>query len=523
MDGGRIKFSLEEILYYVFFSILIFTKGIGLDEGSILFRSCLLTAIFLLGCKFLLGQYSMIEIVFVGILGLWGAATFKITGSLGMFVYVLMIVGLKNIPVKRVFKVGAVVWGVCMLFTLTAAVFCGRTGVRLVHEKLGLGPVIRESLGYTHPNVLHVTYVVFMAFVLYLCKEKGKKSAWAILLLLLGDVFIFIYSLSYTGLLISFAYFICYFYFSFRKRITKTEKVLIQCILPVCVIISAILPPLLSDGIIYKLLNSLLNNRVWAIKAYYELYPVTLFGMKSEGITFSIDNSYVFALMNYGAVFLIAAVIVYWMLIRYCLKNEMRGELAIICTFLFAGLSEPFLFNASIKNVTVIFLGNYLYAKAGNKSGLRFWSAKNRSFEVRTDFLLNIKRQIELLNKRPIMVIVLAAGCAAFLYLCSKDCIKLEAVYADEKLCDCAGETVTLPNDIPKEGIMIIGEANAETNYYYFDRQNSRLIDIMDKRLKVSISLYAAMTAGVTALCVMLGRLNNRRDLPLHKNSDIID
>lgn len=504
MDCRKIRISIEEILYYTFFPLLIFTKGIGLDEGSVLFRICLLASFFLLGCKLLLGRYRGVEILIIGLLGVWGAATFMITGSLGMFVYVLLIVGMKNIPVKRVFKVGAAVWSLCMFFTITAALFFGRTGVRLVHEKLGIGPILRESLGYTHPNVLHITYVVFMAFILYLCKAKGKKLAGIILLLLAGDALIFMYSLSFTGLLISFVYLICFFYFSFRKQITKPEAMLIQCILPGCMILSLLLPLLVEDGILYQICNRLLNNRIWAITVYYADYPVTLFGMRSDGITFSIDNSYVSALMNYGVFFMAVMAFVYWMLIRYCLKREQRGELAIICTFLFAGLSEPFLFNASVKNITVIFIGSYLFWKISRESGFSFLSSRNKTLEISMHFWQSIKSRIALMNKKTVISIFLVLVCGVFLFLFPKNCVKLDRVYVDEKLCDCEGETTVLTEDMTKERTLIIGREGSDIPYYCFTAENSSLIAVMDIRAKISISLYLALAGSLSGMILLL-------------------
>ena len=104
MENGKEQISLEELLYYILFAVISFSKGVGLDEGELLFRVCLLVGIMLLACKFLIGKYSILEIVIAGVMGIWGIFTFKITGSLGMFIYIILIIGMKNVPVKRVLK-----------------------------------------------------------------------------------------------------------------------------------------------------------------------------------------------------------------------------------------------------------------------------------------------------------------------------------------------------------------------------------------------------------------------------------
>lgn len=494
--------SIEEILYYIAETLFLFTKGIGLNEGDALFRVCFLTGAFLILIKLMIGQYSLKEIIFIGALGVWGVVTFRITGSLGMMVYVFLIVGIKKISIQKVFRVGAAAWGICMLYTSTAAIFFERTGVRRVHEKFGLGPLLRESLGYTHPNVLHVTYVVFMAFVLFRTKKEGKKLFNLILLLFAGNVFVFIYSLSLTGVLFSMVYLAMFFYFRNRKNLSKMEGALVQLIPPACVLISLLAPLFIKDGFFYQVFNKLLNNRVWAIKAFYELYPVTLFGMRSEGMTFSLDNSYAYALMNYGVWFILIMVLAYSLLIRYCLINDKREELAIICSFLIAGLSEPFLFNASIKNITVFFLGEYLYKTfEGDKIIYKPFVRLNREV-VFSNGVRNILDSIRsIISKKTAAILFVAIFMVMFGIVLPKNCEGIEDVYADESMCDCEGNAALLPEIDESGNTLYIGGANKNVRYYHFTYQNSNLIAVMDLRKRISISLY---TACLGSLLVML-------------------
>lgn len=484
--------SVEEILYYMLFAIIISTKGVGLDEGSVLLRICLLIGSCFLGAKLLIGKYSLAEIVVVGLLGIWGVINFKISGSLAMYIYIVLIVGMKNVPVKRVFGVGAVVWGICIFFSITAAVFGGRTGVRIVHEKLGMGPLLRESLGYAHPNVLHVTYVVLMAYVLYLCSaQRGRKLVRTIFLLMLGDFFIFLYSLSYTGLLFSFVYLCAFFYFTYRTRMSKMEIVLIQCIVPMCLVVSIVFPLLLEyGGILYSIINGILNNRVWAIRVFFDQYPLTLFGMHSEGMLFSIDNSYVYALRECGVIPWCGIMVIYCFLIRDCIKHNKRKELAIICAFLFAGLSEPFMYNSSIKNITVIFIGELLYEKL---------QAQKVIFQAYTKMNKILKLpeiQLRAINIKSIGIYILIVFILVCTYLSITTDSGITAVYVNESLCDVPGTTVALPDDIETDKTIIIGEKNDDMNYYFFSRENSKLIEVMDIRKNISVSVYVAIIIG---------------------------
>ncbi|NBJ91327.1 hypothetical protein D5281_01685 [bacterium 1xD42-62] len=502
MEDNKVQVSLEELLYYILFAVILFTKGVGLDEGSLLFRGCLMLGVLLLACKFLVGQYSMAEIIIAGVLGIWGAFTFKVTGSLGMFIYVVLAIGMKNVSVKRIFVVGTTVWSICMFYSVTAAVFWGRTGVRRVDEKFGMGPVLRESLGYTHPNVLHITYVLLMVFALYLCINHKKKIFYTVCLLLLGNLYVFMYSFSSTGVLTSAVLFILFFYFYKRRKFSLWETGIIQGLPIVCVIISIVFPMALGNGILFEIVNKIFNSRLWAIKVFFALYDISLFGGGNEGIDFSLDNSYVYAINEYGVIPFIMLTAAYVLLLRYCIKKNLRMELAVICTFLFAGISEPFLFNASIKNITFIFLGEFLYRVIENeKCVFKLLSRYNKCFLFSCDFGIKLKKRLSSTRWKMVAGVALTAGILSFLLLFPKDVIGINQVYVDEKLCDAARDTVRLTEFPAVDGTMYIENASKDINYYYFTHENSQLIELMDLRFKISLSVYIAVAVGILYMC----------------------
>lgn len=505
MENGKEQISLEELLYYILFAVISFSKGVGLDEGELLFRVCLLVGIMLLACKFLIGKYSILEIVIAGVMGIWGIFTFKITGSLGMFIYIILIIGMKNVPVKRIFITGVSVWGICMFFSAAGAVFAGRTGVRIIHERFGMGPILRESLGYTHPNVLHITYALFMTFLLYLYIENKKKILYVVCLLLLGNAYVFMYSMSSTGMLMTIALLVLFIYFDKRKCLSKTESLLIQGMPLLCVMFSIVLPLALRDGVFYEKLNRLFHSRIWAVIYFFDRYKITLFGSGSEGMDFSIDNSYVGALHSYGLIPLIIMIAVYSFLLRYYIKKNGRKELAVICTFLFAGLSEPFLFNASIKNITVIFIGHFLYEMTQNGNNIfQLFSKYNRLFSFPCDIWAKMRGSLSEINWKRVMGVAAASSIVCFLFLFPGNRIQIEKVYGEESLCDVRGDTLCLPKPPVMEKTLYIENISEDVNYYCFTNENSHLIEVMDLRYKISVSLYAAAIAGMLYACGQL-------------------
>lgn len=487
------KISLEELIYCVMLSLLLCLKGIGLEEGSNIFRIGLLMAMFLFATKILIGKYSIRELMIIGFGILWGIISFFHIGSLSILIYALIILGMKNVSISRAMKSGVAIWSGCFVITVTAAIFLNRTGVQLVHEKLGLGPVIRESLGYSHPNVLHVTYIVLMTFVLYCCKKENAFRT--IVLLLLGDAFVFMYSLSYTGLMISFLLIGEYIYFMYRSRISLIEKLLIMCILPMCIIVSTIMPYLVdSEGIIYRICNSILNNRIWAIKVFFHYYDINLWGQKILIDSFSLDNSYIYALAWHGVVFLIIMFIGYWLLIRDYLKWERRKELSVIITFLVAGLTEQFLFNSSIKNITFVFMGEVLF-RLIQKDEKEIVLVRHTSCLVTVPqswFKIIKQKWDEVCWKR----VVIHYICLNFIIILALLLLKTSPynqVYVNEKLCDCSADLVSADQINDSENTLIIGKTTDDNRFYYFTNENSKLIWVQNVRYKISLSIYLSL------------------------------
>ena len=151
---------------------------------------------------------------------------------------------------------------------------------------------------------------------------KKENIVKTLILLAIGNIFIFIYSMSYTGLLISAVLVVAYIFFIYRRNITKLESFLIQAVLPGCIIVSNVLVPLIDEySLLYRIINTLLNSRIWAIKFFFDEFSLTLFGEKIMFNNYSLDNSFTYALAWYGVVFVVIIFIGYFGVVRKYLKN----------------------------------------------------------------------------------------------------------------------------------------------------------------------------------------------------------
>lgn len=356
----------NELFYYLFFVIMVMVKGTGMYEGMKLYTLGLFLAMLCLGIKLVIDRYTVGEVIIVGMLIGLGLAIYHYSGETAALIYIGMAVGMKNIPIRRIFTIGGLAWGGCFLGRAVLAMSGIRRGMVLVHEKLGLGPLLRWSFGYPHPNVMHITYTVLAAFALYLFKPQKKKMYIWLAVLMIGNCIIFCYAFSFTGFLLTTFLLVLYFYFGIRNKITRIERIFILAIFPACILFAVALPLGMEKGCFLNFMddfmNDLFNTRFLASRVYiYE--GLSLFGkdFSQSDITFALDSSYVYLLVKEGAVFFTVLVIGYEGMIIRMLKENRRTELAIVLAFLIAGISEPFLFNTSFKNITFLFLGYYLF------------------------------------------------------------------------------------------------------------------------------------------------------------------
>lgn len=379
----KITMKRSELFYYLFFVSLLMAKGIGLYDGQLLYKGVLIVAGVAWIGKILLTEYTKREAAIVTILVVMGAVSYLVSGEKGALLCVLLITGLKNINIKGLFHIGMVVWGVCFggMFLLHTSHLL--EGPFKVHEKYGLGMLIRWGLGYSHPNVLHISYLVFAIFLLYLVKDKNFFRTFTIVLV--GNVIIFLYSLSSTGFIVVNVYLCLSLYWKFRKNLTIVEKAMIQLLLPICLLYSLLLPITL-EGQGFEILNKLVNTRLNLSKHFLTNYAPTLFGVSLEQVTTSqltMDNSYVFAFVLYGGILFALLVYGYVLLIHRLCKEKETKKLAVVLSCLIGGLTEPFLFNTSFKNLSLLFFKDLMFEEE-KECSISFLSGYNEevTFEV---------------------------------------------------------------------------------------------------------------------------------------------
>lgn len=353
---------LGEILYVLSFVPLLFAKGIGLYDGQPLFTCFVLMALAFGIAKLAVTKYSFKDMLLIAGLVALSLIVYKYSTEKGILFYTWMIIGMKDVRLKEVMRWGLGIWSVAFGGTLFVSLFCLHDTLYKVHDKLGLGHIFRWGLGYPHPNVLHVSYLILLVFLVYHIRERfnWKTAFW----MFLGNCYIFLYSVSYTGFVIITVYLLGNLYWKYRGRFGKIEQVLCECIFPACVLVS-VLGPLVLKGKAFAIVNKLLNTRLYLSGLFLKRENISLFGNNIGLLTNQVktmDSSYVYALIAYGVVTFAVIIVGYLYLIHKYIKEQKGMELMMIFALLAAGLTEPFLFNTSYKNISLLFMAEAIFS-----------------------------------------------------------------------------------------------------------------------------------------------------------------
>lgn len=363
--------KLKELFYYIFFILMIAAKGIGLDSGDRLYYVLSAIAFVCMVCKLCITKYSLKELTAMGALCLIAFLAYVNSGRLGIVLSILAIIGIKDIKISKVFRLGLIVYGICFTGTVLAAANGVIPNPMVVHEKSGIGEVIRWGMGYSTGNVFHISYFILAVFIVYSLREK--YSLRHLFYLFGGNLLVFAFSLSYTGVTVTVFYLLLSLYAVKRKKLNKPERICCQLPLPFCVLFSFIMPFFSTTGIGQKL-DAMLQARLSFSYYYLTNQPVTLLGARMKDVPnfwVIMDNGYVFILMTYGIAAFLLFYIGYTVIItRYSRRGGANSELAIIFSFLLYGIMEQFISNVFM-NISLLFLGEALFERQDGKEAVK--------------------------------------------------------------------------------------------------------------------------------------------------------
>ena len=260
------KNKTKELFYYLFFGLMVLAKGIGLDSGVRFYYFLSAAACLCLGIKLILTKYTRKQIGAMAFLCVIAFVSYRNAGRLGIVLTVLALIGLKDMDLKKLFRMGLAIYGCAFAWTVIMAKFGVIHNPLDVHVKGG-EELIRWGMGYSTGNVFHISYFILTVF---LCYTWGRRyDIKRMLALMGGNLVVFLFSLSYTGVIVTTFFLIVYFYAIKRRKLSRIERILFQLPLPLCLIFSFGGPFLLDIPLMQKV-DAMMQARL-SFSAYFLL------------------------------------------------------------------------------------------------------------------------------------------------------------------------------------------------------------------------------------------------------------
>ena len=350
--------KINEKAFLIFLYLNVFCKGIGLGNDSKIYLLLLFLSIFFIVFKIINEKYTKNEFLICGLMFIIGLVSFLVTHKPTLFLTIICLIGMKNVNIDKIFKgmFNIRFVGFILIISLSLIGIIPNNSISMWRNgKLD----VRYALGFGHPNSLHLALFILISLYLYI-KNKNIKLINYIFLIIINQ-FIYHYSLSRTGYLLTFLLIITFMvikYIKVNKRIINIFTKLLLIFLIAFSFISGLMYSPNND--VMNKLNKIFNGRIAFSNYYLKNYDATLFGNRTilQDNKALFDNGYLFLYLQYGIIGMIFIIgLIYEIIKSKEIKNDCKKNVLVLfyLVYLFVESFSPNIF----MNIILLF-GSYV-------------------------------------------------------------------------------------------------------------------------------------------------------------------
>lgn len=383
---SAIFFYLPFCMYTFCYALIKMTTISTVLDVSVITSTLMNFALLLLLVKIILSKMTINSFVVNFFLILLGLLTNYYSNRNDFLAVILFILaGCRGVEINKFIKCSLCIHAIIMFGTLIACIF----GILPDWTYQDSG-AIRHSCGFVYPSIVSSLFFYMSMSILYL----RKKYNWSIIFLMEALNFYVYYM---TGNLTAFAFLAIAFvaYKIVLARENKLQKTALTPIrrgiisLPVvCFFISLLLSLAYKNGQSYAMvLNVFFHNRLRMAAQGIGNYGIHLFGTEVQwvgnggrGYTFEsylsynfVDNSYMYIMITYGIIAIIAIILLYLLSVKWSLSSEnFRLCFVLVCIIIYS-LIEPRLieiyFNPFVLSAALLFYERLLILRDDLRNG----------------------------------------------------------------------------------------------------------------------------------------------------------
>lgn len=357
MNYFMMQYTKSDYFFFIFFLPLFAAKFLDITaENYILMGLGVVSALFI--TIYLIQQrYTSSYIRLFTPLLLFTSVLVLTSGKQAAFFSVLMLMGMRKVDLDN--KIFKVCFAVGIPFFLLA--------IYLSHGEEAERFINGEWVTITkRSNIYFVGYSVLA--VLYILKHRYNLKKKQILLVFITSIYMAYWCGSRTGLLVMILLIslVC-----LLKRDIVRKRFLIRwlCVYSplYCMVISLCSAILYNNSPLLKVLDMVVQGRIYQNSIFYERYGISLFGnhifegRDASGSYWNLDCAYMDFLICEGLLFAILWIVATIAVIKYYYSKGRMVEVSILVMYAFYGLSETFLPNCFM-NISLFLYGEYIYS-----------------------------------------------------------------------------------------------------------------------------------------------------------------
>lgn len=416
--------SVRDSFFYFYFMLMFGMRMWGVYEGKAMYAFLIVVALLLWTISFLMTEYTLFEYLWSGLLLSLAGIVYINSGEKGLLFYFTLLIGMKNVDVKSLFKWGVVAGASGMMIRGFLTTFGLVEDIVYIQERSIVGDVLRHALGAPHPNTLGTSMTVIAAMVLYIIGHDDRKTVCKTsVVLFLVALFIYVFTQGRTGLFISIGVLLLNLIYTYRNSIGFLEKCVLALIMPILIVISVFIPAFATEGFldVVKSLDFTLYKRLTLGQYYFQNNAIVLWGQRLNdplNKVYGIDLSLLYLFLQLGVIAFAVIMFMWGVVIFDSVKNNRTDELVIIFSFLLMGVTDPFLYNISFKNIAFVFIGITLF-KYSEQIAVRMhplFCRKIRLFN-NGEKLITVTHNLIVIERKDIRKMTIATACFAVLML----------------------------------------------------------------------------------------------------------
>lgn len=343
----------QDVCFYVFWILIMVGKGMGFTSDFKEFRYMALCALPFAFLKIILTRWTKKEILWSLFVGIIGVNVWLHSGEADILLTIASIIACKDIDPYKILRVSF--WTRAVLYiSRTSLAILGIIDIQKVTNTRGTND-IRYALGYIHPNTAH--YELFLITVLILLLWHRKMRLGHYLLISGYNLCIYHYTLSRTGVLMTFGVLILA-YLADRKSGAFLRKLIKRFGEYAYIFIFAfsVIMCWLQDKLPVLRLLGTFSSRFYTGWQVMKNMPLSLFGMR--GI--NTDLGIIFVLYGRGILIFLLLIGSMTLLLKIFRKNEMYVEEAVGISYAIYTIMESSVASVLL-NITLIFLAWIIY------------------------------------------------------------------------------------------------------------------------------------------------------------------